>query len=148
MSSSAGSWTDLTTLLPGADTGANVALKYAVFENWRAMPESAGVNPSLPGEAWLAYGSPGIVVELFLVGWLAAALYRRLGSAPGFFAVLAYVFVLTTMMGALSSGLAIRLPMLLQQLVWSGLVALAFLRRPRALDWCIPEQRSLVSDGR
>jgi hypothetical protein len=139
---------DLATLRPGADTGANVELKYAVFENWRAMPESAGVNPSLPGEAYLSYGSPGIVAELFLAGWLAAALYRRLASAPGFFATLAYVFVLTSLMGALSSGLAIRLPMLLQQLAWSGLVALAFLRRPRALDWCIPEARSLVSDGR
>lgn len=138
---------DLATLLPGADTGANVALKYAVFENWRALPESAGVNPSLPGEAYLAYGSAGIVVELFLVGWLAAAMYRRLGCAPGFFAVLAYVFVLTTLMGALSSGLAIRLPMLVQQLAWSGLVALAFLRRGRALDWCIPEVRSLASNG-
>jgi hypothetical protein len=139
---------DLATLLPGADTGANVALKYAVFANWRAMPESAGVNPSLPGEAYISYGSLGIVVELFLVGWIAAALYRRLGSAPGFFAALAYVFVLTTLMGALSSGLAIRLPMLLQQLAWSALVGLAFLRRPRALDWCIPEVRSLASDGR
>jgi hypothetical protein len=139
---------DLRTLLPGQDTGANVALKYAVFENWRAMPESAGVNPSLPGEAYLAHGSAGIVLELFLVGWLAAALHRRLGRAPGAFQLLAYVFVLTTLMGAMSSGLAIRLPMLTQQLVWSALVALAFLRRPRTLEWCIPAPRSLASQGR
>lgn len=139
---------DLATLLPGADTGANVELKYAVFENWRNMPESAGVNPSLPGEAYLAHGSPGIVLELFLVGWLAATLHRRLGRAPGLFALLAYVFVLTTLMGALSSGLAIRLPMLVQQLAWSVLVTLAFLRRARTLDWCIPDGGSLASQAR
>jgi hypothetical protein len=119
----AGPWSDLATLLPGEDHGANVELKYAVFENWRALPASAGVNPSVIGEGWIHFGSAGVVLEPFLLGLVSALLWRHLARARGFLGPALYACWITGMMAAVSAGVGIRLTHFVQQLAWLALLA-------------------------
>lgn len=127
----AGPWSDLATLLPGVDHGANVELKYRVFENWRALPASAGVNPSLIGEGWIHYGAAGVVLAPFLLGLVSALLWRQLACARGFLGPALYVCWITGMMAAVSAGVGIRLTHFVQQLAWLAVLAPFFLARER-----------------
>jgi hypothetical protein len=127
-----GPWSDLGTLLPGEDHGLNVELKYAVFENWRALPPSAGVNPSLVGEGYLFFGVAGVVWEPFLLGLASAFLWKRAGARPRSVGTLLYVCWITGMMAAISAGLGIRLTHFAQQLVWIALAGPFFLVRARS----------------
>ena len=120
----AGPLSDLLTLLPGEDHGANVALKYAVFDNWRAMPASAGVNPSLIGEGYAQFGAAGVVWEPFLLGLVSALLAGGLARRPGFAPRAVYACWITGMMAAVSAGVGIRLTHVVQQLAWIAVIAL------------------------
>lgn len=143
----AGPLDDLATLLPGEGRGANVALKYAVFENWRALPASAGVNPSLIGEGWIHLGSLGVVLEPFLLALASAGLWRRARASRGFLLPALYVSWITGMAAAISAGVGIRLTHLVQQLFWLALLAPFFLLRARGASGSKPvEALARVSD--
>lgn len=126
-----GPLSDLATLVPGEDHGANVDLKYAVFDNWRNMPASAGVNPSLIGEGYIQHGAAGVVLEPFLLGLLSALLYRRGVHARSFLGLALYVCWITGMMAAISAGVGIRLTHFVQQLAWILVLAPFFFVRTR-----------------
>ena len=132
----AGPWSDLLTLLPGEDPsrrhGANVALKYVVFENWRELPESAGVNPSLIGEGYVHFGALGVVLAPFLLALVSALFHQRAARARGFLGQVLYVCWITGMMAAVSAGVGIRSTHFVQQLAWLLVLAPFFLVRSAA----------------
>ena len=80
-------WEDLKKLLPGAQTGANVDLKFEIFKGFVDMPDTAGITPSIIGEAYINFGHYGIMGICLLCGLLMSYVYTQTRRKPSFFNV-------------------------------------------------------------
>ncbi|PNU20294.1 hypothetical protein C2E25_08285 [Geothermobacter hydrogeniphilus] len=120
---------DFLKFKPGEQKGKNVELKYMFFKNYKNMPESAGINPSIIGEAYVNFGVSGVFIIPFIVGFIVRRLYMRCYDNFTFFNVVLYVSVVLEVSLALASGLGPRLPMYSLVLFWICLISLFYSKR-------------------
>ncbi|RLQ21183.1 hypothetical protein DWB85_13970 [Seongchinamella sediminis] len=102
---------DFQKLLPGKQIGQNVDLKNSIYHNADAMPELAGINPSIVGEALLAGGPSMVLFAPLIIGLSVAVLYSfAIKRLSNLFWPILYAVVVSDLLGALASGIATRLP--------------------------------------
>ena len=100
---------DLVKLLPGSQTGANVALKYEIFPNADKLPDMAGVTPSIVGEAYMNFGSSGILWIMLFMGAFLGLTYSYIKQNPSFKACAFYLTLVFGMAGAMQSGIGTKI---------------------------------------
>jgi len=124
---------DLLKLLPGHQTGANVDLKYEVWPNADKMPDSAGVSPSVIGEAYMNFGVPGIFWFMFFEGLFLGLTYRMMINKPTFLRCAFYVMLIIDLGTAVSAGVGARLAKFM--ILWFWLAVIHFLYEWRVKLW-------------
>lgn len=96
---------DLVKLLPGSQAGANVDLKYEIFPNADKLPDIAGVTPSIVGEAYMNFGSSGILWVMLFIGIFLGLTYSYMKQRPSFKVCAFYLTLVFGMAGAMQSGI-------------------------------------------
>jgi oligosaccharide repeat unit polymerase len=119
-------YSDFKRFQPGVQVNANVDLKYALFGNAEAMPDVAGITPSMPGEAYMNFGHRGVFWVLLAVGILLGLFYRRFHSKPDFFYTAMYLTFVFSMTDAIQTGIGLKLVHLVQFWVWCIFLGIVF----------------------
>ena len=118
---------DIAKLLPGSRLGQNAELKFQIFSGADSMPELAGINPSIVGEALMIGGRIGVVVGPFFWGFSAGFLFWLASTKKDkIIWLLLYVMLIPEFIGAIASGIGTRLPSMIIQVVLVTLVAFLY----------------------
>jgi len=95
----------LSTLLPGQQP-----LTGYILSGYLGL--RAGINPTMPGELYIDYGSPGVPIMMFIYGLIMRFFYCRIIRSPGcptsvlIYSFCCYVIILSTLVGLFSHILA------------------------------------------
>jgi oligosaccharide repeat unit polymerase len=109
---------DFKRILPGTQVNANVDLKFLLFQNAEAMPEIAGVTPSIIGEAYMNFGKPGVFWVPLALGMFSALLYFLFLKKGNFFWTVLFITYAFGIAGAIQSGLGLKIIHLTQFWFW------------------------------
>lgn len=112
-------YTDFERFLPGTQVISSVDLKYAIFTNPEAMPEHAGVTPSLPGEAYMNFGQKGVYWVLLTLGLFLGFFYRNFQAKPNFLRTATFLTLVFAMADAVQTGIGLKAVHLVQFWVWA-----------------------------
>ena len=111
-------FSDMLKLLPGTRYGQDAELKFLIFDNAQNMPELAGINPTIIGEALIIGGDPMVIIAPFIVGFLLGKLFfLAKENRFVFFWPCLYSAISVDIFGSLASGISTRLPGILIQLI-------------------------------
>jgi oligosaccharide repeat unit polymerase len=123
---------DFLKLLPGVSKGQNARLREAIFSGFDQMSDTAGINPSIVGEAMINAGPIGPYLVPGILGFFLVWLFRRaVRSHASFFYLQLYLLTLVASMIAVTSGLVPRIPELMILILWLAIINQAMVRRIR-----------------
>ncbi|MCZ2355354.1 MAG: oligosaccharide repeat unit polymerase [Bacteroidia bacterium] len=110
---------DLKKLLPGEQTGANVDLKFEIFKGFADMPDTAGITPSIIGEAYINFGHYGIMGICLACGLIASYFYTRARKKPNFFYICFLTHITLFLVVSIISGIGTALINFMIGLIWT-----------------------------
>lgn len=113
---------DFKRFLPETQVNANVDLKFLLFQNAEAMPEIAGVTPSIIGEAYMNFGQKGVLAVPLLIGVLSAILYYLFLKKGNFLWTAVFITYVFGIAGAIQSGLGLKVIHLTQFWFWALII--------------------------
>ncbi len=118
---------DFAKFLPGSQTGANVDLKYQLFANADKMPDSAGITPSIVGEAYMNFGFSGVFIIMFLVGMILGYSYKLARMKMSYGSIVFYLTLVLGMAGAIQSGIGTKIIHFI--FIWFWLFIITYLHK-------------------
>ncbi len=117
-------YSDFKRFQPGVQVNANVDLKYAIFPTADSMPESAGITPSIVGEAYMNFGQEGVYWVLLVVGLLLGYSYKGFTFKPNFLRSAIFLTFTFGMADAIQTGIGLKLVHLAQFWIWAILLSI------------------------
>ncbi|NJN27491.1 MAG: oligosaccharide repeat unit polymerase [Cyclobacteriaceae bacterium] len=111
-------YNDFKRFLPGTQVNANVDLKFAIFQNAEAMPEIAGVTPSIIGEAYMNFGQTGVLWVTLLTGAISGIFYVSFLKKQNFLRTTLFLTLVFGLAGGIQSGIGLKLIHLTQFWFW------------------------------
>jgi len=113
---------NIASLLPGVSVNTNLELRNIIFLNAENMPETAGINPSISGEAFINFGHWGVFFVPAIFGLVNMMLYIKAKKSEGFFWLAFYFLTLGSSVIAVTSGIGVRMPDVVVSLLWLGII--------------------------
>ncbi len=117
-------YSDFKRFQPGVQVNANVDLKYAIFPTADSMPESAGITPSIVGEAYMNFGQKGVYWVLLIAGLLLGYSYQGFKSKPNFLRTAIFLTFVFGIADAIQTGIGLKLVHLTQFWIWAILLSI------------------------
>ncbi len=113
-------------LIPGYSVNTNLQLREIVLGTNTFMPSSAGVNPSIVGEAVVNLGPIGLVFVPFLFGLIMVLFFLWMKRRPTFFRMALYFTFVAYSIIAITSGIGARMPDFVIATFWVSIVNLFY----------------------